>query len=216
MARTHGIAIPLLALFAAAVLATSGTASAIYIYTPLQFENAPEKADVGDTLDLVVVPDAENASAKTDHAGKTLRAVLGWSASEGQEPDASASEEDAREEDIGTVALDADARGSLTWTVPAEVDDKNVFIRLETAEGEAVAFAYIAIGDAEPVMMIAASGPSEGGEGVEEPTATPVEEGGNLDDTNAESSGGRSNVPGAPVVAALVGIGALALALRRR
>lgn len=148
---------------AAALLSMMSPAQAIYIETPLQLDIGDGKAEVGDDLELPIMPYPDNASAREDWAGKEVRIGYSYDKNENREtdPDAPASNEGVEEGTIGTVTLDDQAKGTLTWKVPGELDGFNVNLFITSLDGEGLAFAYLAVGDAPELVRIM-SGP--GGE----------------------------------------------------
>lgn len=192
-------ALPLLATL---LLAAAPGAQAVFIETPLHFSPGSADAEVGQELRFDVAP--ANDSAAAQYAGRTLQVRYAT--------DAESPEQSARGE-AGTVALDDKAAGVVTWTVPADVDDRNVLLQIVDGE-EVLATAHVRVGDAEPVMY-ATGGPSAGGgEVVEggEPLASEPAPG------NEDESGGAKESPGftALVLAGGAAIAVLALGLRRR
>lgn len=206
MTRPTARLTPLLAFAAIALVAVAGPASALYLATPLLLETESPQVNVGDTVDFTIRPSPENETAVDDWAGKTVRVTLSWDEAEGRpaEEPTSSEEDTTRTRTIENVTLAADATGAFSWTVPAEVDDKNVFIQLVGGDEETLAVIDLAVGDAEPINKIAASGPGE-------PVETPMETG---EEQSAEDADDR-DVPAAPLVALLVAVGAIALARRR-
>ncbi len=203
------------------LLATATTADALYIRTPLQVHTDNSEADVGDTLPFnVTATDEEGATA---WSGKTVTVRWSYDPNEGSE-NPPAEDEPYPEPVSGTLleslALDEKATATFTWTVPAEVDNKNVAIRLEDETGELLAIQHIAIGDAVPMMMIAMTGP--GGELPEQTnseTDTPANpDGVQNDDTPTEKTDTAKprSVPSIGVLALVGAIGLLALVANRR
>lgn len=206
MARTFGIAMPILALAAAGLMVASGPASAVYMVTPLTLRFSQDEAQVGDEITISVGPNAEDPNA-TQYAGRQLSVQYGWNPNENEErdPEQPTSDADEVSGNVGVVQLDENVEGSLTWTIPAEADDHNVFFRVIGPGDELLASGHVRVGDAPPVMAIlAGSGPSEVGEPL-----PPEPEGESASDE-------KSAVPAPGLLAVAVGVGALALALRRR
>lgn len=204
MRPTQAIAAPLLALLVAGFLLVAGPATAIYIVTPLILEGDTEKADVGDVVHYTVR--AQNDTEAAAWGGKTVQVIAVWTENQTENPDGSVSDGDETRIDVATLALDGDAAASFDWTVPEAADDKNVNLRIVSDEAEEpLAFADLAVGDAEPIMKIAASGPSG-----EEPVETPLEQ----EDDAAPPT---NDTPGLPLVlGALAVAGAAVLARRKR
>jgi len=207
--RPVALVAPVLAICAAALLVVSGPASAIYIVTPLTLSVSPAEGEVGDEITLTLGPNPDDENATT-YAGREVRIRYAWNANEGQEPDGATSDSEADEVigDAGLVTLDDNTRGSLTWTIPPEADDHNVFFTVLSEDDEPLAHGHVRVGDAEPVMMlmggddaIAESGPGE----------TPLAQG---DDTAADESG--NAVPAAGMALVLGALGLVALAIVRR
>lgn len=176
----------IIALIAAfGLLSTAAPADAIYIETPLVLEGQ-DHADVGDDIDLTAGPNQNNESAKDDWAGKTVKVRYSYDKNENHQggADAPTSNEGYTEGDIGTITLDAKAAGTIRWTVPAAVDDRNVHIFLEDDAGERVAFTFVGIGDAEPMMRLASSsGPMDG-----EPELGDASSSGDIEEEAGEAS----------------------------
>lgn len=151
---------------AAALLATAAPADAVYIETPLVIEAPDDHAEVDDTIEFTIGPNPNNASAQEQWAGKTVNVRYSYDKNEGQDGhhgDEPVSNQGYTEGTIlDGLTLDEKARGTFTWTIPSEVDDRNVNIFLEEdGHDERLAFAYLAVGNATP-MMHAMSGPSDG------------------------------------------------------
>lgn len=216
-ARQLGLAPPILALLIGGMLAISGPATAIYIVTPLTLTPSTEHAEVGDEIDFTIAP--QNDTEAAAWAGRTVRVEYSWDTAEGE--GAGSPEEPTSDETYQTrlllesLTLDDAARGAFTWTVPDEVADHNVDIRLVDDAGEGVAFTYVAIGDAPPQMRIlAGSGMAEGGEEPADDTTTPTPA---EQEQNAPENDASGNaVPAAGAIAALGALGIVALALARR
>lgn len=214
--------VPLAAL--TCLLLTAAPASAIFIVTPLTLTPSQNEAEVGDEIVFDLGPN-EEYDGETDHAGKPVRVQWGYDTSEPSEngtTDEPTSEEDNPYvyRDLANLTLDAQSRASFRWTVPEEVDDENVFVTVLSADGETLASAHIAVGDAEPIMMVM-SGPA-GGEPVEEGGEEPLMNGDGPADTSGGDAGegaaddAARNTPAAGFVAAAAGLGLAAFALRRR
>ena len=226
-ARTHAIAVPLL--LVASLMVAGGPATAIYVITPLTMTASANEAQVGDelTFDLAPNPDHEGPS----YAGASVRVQYGWDRMEGQHepsenPNETVSSDDETENthevrDLTTVTLDGESRGSFTWTIPEEVDDRNVFVTILSEKDETLASAHVRVGDAEPMMFAlrSGSGAEPAMEGAPEGTPPATTEGGAEDATTttdeARDEGG-NDVPGVGLLAAAAAVGLAALALRRR
>ena len=177
-------------LLLALTLVLAPTGRAVFIETPLRLTPSSVEADVGDALQFDVAP--ANDSAAAQYAGRTLTLHYAYDAeTEGQQAGG----------DAGTVTLDDQGAGRFTWTVPADVDDKNVFLSLMDGD-EGVGSAHVRVGDAPPTMFAAGGMENGGGEVVEE-TPTP--------ETQKDS-------PGFTALAILGGacVAVLVLTLRRR
>lgn len=198
-----------LGLVAVALLAAAPTTGALYIVTPLSLSGGDGHADVGDEVDLVVAPNSEHENGTADKwAGRTIVLKYGWDPAEGTDR----SEGDETEHTwetrvIGEITLDAEGKGAFTWTVPADVDDRNIVLTVGPAEGDPYAYLDMAIGDAEPMYRLAAS--------TGEPVETPMEE-----DTGGEppqeSQDDARPTPGVGVLVLAAGLVGAALVARRR
>lgn len=195
-----------------ALVALAGNASALYIQTPLLLD-VDQEADVGDVLVVTVRPENETAAAK--YAGATVRVLFTYDANESGQGAASPEEpvdaSDFREHTIlDTLVLDDQAQATFGWTVPAEVDGHNVDLVIEQG-AERLAFAYLAVGDAPPMMRIlAGSGPAPDGIGPDtEQDPEPADDGEDADQEDAQDT------PGFGLLAALAALGAVVV-LRRR
>lgn len=189
---------PLLVL---ALFAASGPAEAIYLVTPLRLHGSATNAEVGDVVDYAL--EAQNETEQAAWAGKTVSV---WYAH-----DDGSGEEYARVK-VADLTLDDAARATFAFTVTAELDDKNVFFIVEQVEGETLATADLAVGDAPPIMRTmngpaAESGPAAPIDGGEQ---APLEESEKADD--AETSA----VPGLAVAGVVGTLAVLAVALRRK
>ena len=192
--------LPTLPLLAILLLAAAPGAQAVFIETPLRFSPVDADAEVGDELRFDVAP--ANDSAAAQYAGRTLQVRYAT--------DAESPEQSTRGE-AGTVALDGKATGVVTWTVPADVDDKNVLLQVVDGE-EVLATAHVRVGDAEPVMYATGGPAGGGGEVVEggEPLASEPGPG------NEDESGGANESPGFTALAILGGACVAVLLLGRR
>lgn len=175
------------------VALAAAPAHALYVMTPLRLTPTDSEGNVGDKLAFHVSPDPES---NVSYAGQTLTLRYTWDPNEGSE----SSEAAAREGTGPQVALDAKGEADLTWTIPAEVDDRNVGLSLIDGAGEAVAFAYVRVGDAQPQMRTMA------GSGGMPPASEIPEE--NAPSPHVEPTPEKA-VPGAALA---VTLGALALA----
>lgn len=206
---TTRIALPLTSLLLLG-LTVAGPASAIYVMTPLQLHPSDREADVGDTLTFTIEP--QNETERAAWAGETLSVRYAFDAAEGEErsddPDAPVDSSSMQDRELlAALTLDDAARATFEWVVPEEVDARNVDVKLVSADGEAVGFTHVAIGDAPPQMrMMAGSGPAP------EPYTEAGDGGGASSDS---SDGARNDTPAVGAVAVL-GVGAVALALRRK
>lgn len=205
---SRGMDLRLLAVVALAFAVLAPTGQAIYIVTPLTLVASAPEAEVGDTLDLDVAPNAEHENGTAERwGGRTVHVRYAWDPHEGEEHTTEEPREETRT--AGDLALDAEGRGTLAWTVPAEVDDRNVHLRVESEDGEFLARFDLVVGDAEPMYYLAAeTGPAGGGPVVDEPR-TPLESGedappGSGDADRATPGAGLAVVAAAAVAAALV------------
>ncbi len=197
---------PLLTMtLAVAILAMISPAQAIYIETPLTLEPDAERADAGDQIDFQIEPNPENRSAKKDWAGKTVQAGYSYDKNEGKSgEDAPTNDEGYIVDDLATITLDDEARGTITWEIPQELDGYNLAIFLEDDDGERLALARLAVGDA-PEQMHIMSGPSDG-----EP------EGDEKNASEDDDAGAATEAPALPLFGLVVAIGAAAVALGLR
>lgn len=203
-ARCGAMRILRIALAAAAFAVAAGPAEALYLQTPLTLEGDRTEADVGDDVGFEVGPNDLDENATRDWGGKTIYAKYSYDPYEG-----SGTAPDEGYEwtirDIGEVVLDADARGSFTWTVTDDADDKNVVVLLQSASGDHLGQWDLRVGDAEEMYRLAA------GTG-----AGPIEEGEPAPEEGAEASGGDDRAVPAFGLAFLVAtVGAIAVAIRR-
>lgn len=196
------IVVPLLLV---AALALSGPASAMYIVTPLHLTASDNAVEVGDKVDFTLAPGENETEAKA-YYGRTVRVVVSYDPYESAgEPDSPRGDgEWARETIVESLVIDDEGRATFSYTIPEKLDDKNLGILVEDAEGKIVAQADVSVGDAPPMMRALASesGPAEVGE---EPSPEPA-----VDEPSQQ------NVPGAGILALAAAVGVLALALRRR
>lgn len=198
------------ALLIACLLAT-GSAHAVYVVTDLRVFTETPSANVGDTVRFEIA--AENETSAKRWAGADVVVRYSYDPAESADGDAPVLDENASAPQggrVGAVRLDAAAAGAFDWTVPAEVDDHNVAILVESSEGELLASAHLAVGDA-PAVMYASGGP---GAQLEEPIA--AEDGGPADETRAPSDEpARTPAPGIAAGLALLAVAALARSRRR-
>lgn len=203
MARIHGIAIPLLALAAAGLLASSGTASAMYVITPLRIEASHAEAEPGDIIDLTLERDPEHEGRSL--AGETVLVRFGYDRNEPRENETHSGESDWVYVDIGRVTLNDKSAGALSWTIPAEVDDHNAFLTVLDDAGQTLGSTHVRVGDATPMMFALRAGTDKGA--VQEETPAPDVEA----DTQATS-----DVPAPGLVLGVVALAAVALLVSRR
>lgn len=239
--RSRRTTLPLLALALTAALAATPPASAIYMITPLHLTPSATEAQVGDEVTFEITPSEEHEGATYENARVTIRfgydpnetadepqpegSGSGGSTDSGEatttDPDAPVSSDDetagGEAEDpytyatIATLTLGASSTGTAAWTVPAEVDDHNVFVTVLSESGDTLASAHIAVGDAPPIMWAAMEGAPDDTKVVED---TPPAD---RDDAGGESADDTGRVvPAAAPVAALAAVAALALLARRR
>lgn len=206
MARTTSVR------WAAALLVSAlvfGPASAIYIETPLALEASDREVEAGD----VVVFQVRALSGAEPYAGATVRVVYAFDANEtGEGPDGPTDSASFQERVLlDRLVLGAKADGTFEWTVPAEVDGRNVDVIILSQGDERLAFEYLAVGDAPPQMRImAGSGPAGGPEPHLEDA-----DGQDAADGSDRQADARESVPGAGVLGVLALLGGVAL-LRRR
>ncbi len=146
-----------------ALLTAAAPSQAIYIETDLLIDPPDSEADKGDNVTFTIKPNPNVEDAKQKWGGQTAKLRFSYDKNETPNagPDEATSDEGYTTRDIAEIVLDDEARGEYTWTVPQEVDDRNVAVFLEAADGERLAFGYLNIGDAEPMMRIASSGPGD-------------------------------------------------------
>lgn len=220
MTRQHALVTPILALAAAAFLATSGVASAIYVVTPLALSFSSDHAQAGDRLTLTLGPNPEHENGTT-YANAQVVIRYSWDPNEepaSEDPDQPVSSEDRQpqemvEGEVDAITLDAGAKGTTTWTVPAEADDHNVFFQvLDPDTNETLASGHVPVGDAPPVMAIlAGSGPAEPAPRDGELGGTPPAQ-----EENADDDAAKKDTPGVALVGALAALGLAAVVLARR
>lgn len=198
---------PIACLLVIALLGILPTADALYIRTPLTLNADETQADVGDSVTFRIGTDPENASAASDWGGKNVVIAYTWDPNEG-DPSPEAESTTSRTVVDPALALANDATATFTWTVPEEVRDRNVEITVQSNGGDLLAVYPMVIGNAEPRMRIAASGPSG-----EQPVETPLESGAPPTGPATETN----NVPGfAPLALGIAVVGAALLLARRR
>lgn len=222
-ARTHAIAVPLL--LVATTLVASGPASAMYMITPLALNASAYDTQVGDLLKFTITPNADHEGPSW--AGQTIRVQYNYDPNEGREPASNESPDAAVSDgedqaspyvfvDLPGVTLDEKESGAFEWTIPADVDDRNVFVVLLSADGETLASVNVRVGDAAPLMMLmAGNGPTEVEQTPVTDTAAPPADDAAAPQTQDETSA--NNVPALGLGGALVAAGvAVALLARRR
>jgi hypothetical protein len=151
----------LIVIVAAVLLSLVSPAQAIYIETPLNLSPGDSRADAGEQIEFIIQPNPDSDNAKGDWAGKNTKLRYAYDKNEHQEhddPDRATSNDGHVEKSIADVVLDENAKGRFTWTIPAEVDGHNLYLHLVSADGELLAFAYLAVGDA-PEQYRIMSGP---------------------------------------------------------
>lgn len=214
----------LLASLLVGALVAAPAASAMYIVTPLKIRASDDAPEAGDTITLTLLPDPEHDDPNaTSLAGKTVLVKANYDPKEGEEGSEPGSAQPVFL-DLGSVTLDAEQSGTLTWTIPAELDRHNVFLTAVDEEGNDVGIGYgpLPVGEAPPMMTIMQGSPSEGS-----PEGTPLaneEAQGNLDDTDGgapepatnASSDQENATPGVGLLALVAVAGLAAVALRRR
>lgn len=206
-----------LVLVLASLVAAAAPAEALYIMTPLHATADKPHANVGDDIVVTIVPEPENETAARDWAGQTVRVHYGYDTMEGAEglEEPPAGETHQRILITDALTLDEGARGEFRWTVPAEVDDRNVALQVTAADGTLLAMANIAVGDAPPMLMAATGAPDAGAEegtpreGAGEPIRSDVVEDEAQDDA-------RSDVPALGALAGLAVLAVVALVAARR
>lgn len=193
-----------------ALVLLAPAASAVYVVTPLRAHASTNAADVGDTIDVTIEP--ENETTAAEWAGKLVHAYYAYDPNEGAEdPDAQTSSEAyARELIDDSIALVGKAAGSFAWTVPAAVDDHNVVIRIESPDGELLAIADVAVGDAPPIMRTLAGSDAELAD-----DSGPAETSGGAPDA-VEEHGTTQDVPAPGLLALAAIVGLAAITWRRR
>lgn len=193
-----------------ALLAAAAPSQAIYMETDLLIDPQDSEADPGDNVTFTIRPSPNVDDAKQKWGGKTVKLRFSYDKNETPHdgPDEATSNEGYTTRDIVEIKLDGEAGGSYTWTVPEEVDDRNVEVFLQSADGERLASGYLNVGDAEPLMRIASSGPGD----AEPEPATEIDEGASDDEAQQEEASALG------LVALSVAIGAVvaAVAVRRR
>lgn len=209
--RTIGV---FAALAAIGLLAIAAPAQAIYLATPMHLSSDAGQYKVGDEASFTVTP--ENETVAQEWAGRTLQVRYGYDKNEGQGPSEDGEDTYVSSVLLAELKLDEKASATFKWTIPAEVDDRNVDVTLFFGE-EAVAFNPIAIGDAEP-RMYAMSGP---GKGAAEQGTPPEMESPPADTGSGEEAAGEpaaKTVPGIGMIALVgtLGAAALGVALARR
>lgn len=220
--------LPLLLGLAAALL-LAGPAQAIYVVTALRLDPSSAEGEVGDAITFNATP-SEDWDGPS-FAGATVTLFWNYDPEEGQhpppeDPDAPVSSDDQNatdpepthvEREADAVTLDEASRATFTWTIPPEVDDRNVFLTLRDGEGEVLANAHVRVGDAAPMAFLMAEGGSDadkaasGEPALGEPAGAPAEGDARAGDATRDAPG-----PGVlALLAALVG-GAMVATRRRR
>lgn len=182
-------------LIVACLLLVSSNASALLVETPLLLAADRENPSVGDLVTFTVEP--RNESVAREHSARSYVVEYRYDPVDEEGP--------SHVGIIGNVTLDAAARGSFSWTIPADVKDKNVFVAIVDG-GADVGLMHVAIENA-PAVMFAQNGAPEGG-GPEPDAADGAPEG------TGES--GESRVPFAGAALIAVAVLAAALLARRR
>lgn len=185
----HRIAV---AVTLACLLAAAPQAAAMVVETPLVLEADNLQPRVGDVVTIDVTP--KNDSVRATYATGTYTAAYNYDTEE---------EGATRIVPIGNVTLDGDAKGTFTWTVPADVKDKNVFVTLTDGD-ETLGTLHLAVENAPPIMF------ATGGAGEPEPTPLPEDDG---ERENVESNG--RDVPLGLALTALAVAGVAAVARGR-
>lgn len=176
---------------AIAALALLPGAQAIYIQTPLQLSSDAPQTNVGVTVNFTIGPDTDDAQA---WAGKSVRVEYAFPG-EG---------EDYIVRPITDLTLDADVKGAFSWTIPSEVDNKNVDVRVMSGE-DLLAVTNVGVGESAPIMYATGGGPADSGQPLTN------EEG--QETTNDEPA---RNAPGIALVGGLLAVAFVALAMRRK
>lgn len=245
----NGISIPLLALASVSLLAASPGAAALYMVTPLHVTLSPGEADVGDALAIDLSPAGDEYDGPT-YEGATVTIRYGYDPNEGEEqpgspppssdPDGTVSSNGTVEPEnpeappsdeeyvdpyvygtIATVTLTAKSTASTTWTIPAEVDDRNVAIQVLDADGKLLGIAHVAVGDAIPMMYLAMeNGPANGeplpADGAPDGPAAGSPETPQGPANEARDTNDSKNVPAPGALLALGALAGVAVAVARR
>jgi hypothetical protein len=215
--------IPRAAALLLAALLLAVPAQALFIQTPLRLTADKGEAEVGDTVTFTIEPEPENASARDDWKGETVRVV--WEeVAMGDEPGHTGTVREA-------VGLDADANATFPWTVPARVDDMNLIVVVTDGKTRLAQF-HLRVGDAEPIMfaMGGAEVPPPAGDPPANNTGSSGNVTGGAGNTGGTSGDGTSNgagngagapqqpsrTPGLEGLAVLAGLAAVALLAARR
>lgn len=178
--------------------------SAMYIETPFTIAFDQPQAQVGDERVLDIR--AANDSTKAAYAGRTLRLVYTFVPAEG---------DSAVSREVGEIALDDKATGTLRWTVPAEVDDANVDFALMDGE-EPVGYGHLPVGDAPPTLMVAQRRAAESSPAEDAPQPATTADGAATDTSHSPPVENEEKpVPFVGVALVALGLVAAVLAFRR-
>lgn len=188
----------------AILAASAGPAQAALIETPLRLNGDRSDVQAGDRVNFTV--DAANETARAAWAGKTVQ--VAWEEIQTGDPGGAQPAGGA----VQDLALDAKAHATFVFTVPQAADDKNIFVVLRSGD-ERLAQFHLRVGDAEAIAFTL-GGPGGGPAGEPEPEPGPTDQTG-----GANGSGqprGQSRTPGFEVLAAIAGLGAVAVLVARR
>jgi len=164
--------------------------SAMLVETPLRLAADDKEPDNRQNIKFQV--GATNDTTRDQLAGKDV--IVRWAV---YDENGSAQEQTILRDDL---VLDGEARLDFTWTLPAEADDRNLFVTIERGE-ELLAQVHLAVGDAEPMLMLMSEmGPedAEPSDGIEE-----------------EEHSEPANVPGLGIIAAVLGLALVGIGARR-
>ena len=191
------------ALLALGLLAGAAPVDAAFIITPLQVTSEPSEPANRQQVRLTI--DATNQTSQDAWKDRTIK--VAWEVVDAENGAASGTIRDE-------LRLDGKAHATLDWTVPAEADDRNIFVVLWSGD-ERLGQAHLRVGDAEPMAF------TLGGPGGDEPVN--VDDGakdpgtdGSTDRTGGEAQRGDNRTPGFAGILALAGLGAVALLVARR
>lgn len=179
------------------------------------YENARVTVQYGYDPRETEEPPQENSGGGSDGGAGNATTTT----TEPENPDETVSSDDetagdSRENDayvyatIATLTLSAASTGTFAWTVPVEVDDRNVFVTVLSESGKTLASAHVAVGDAPPIMMAMEGAPDE--HVVEDDVPAADDAARNSDDD------ARRSVPAAAPLLVLIAAGLVAVALRQR